>query len=136
MVPAEDAPIRLGWPDLGEQELNLLAFNIVTGFTQGNLGRNVLRGFGEEQLDLSLRRAFPITERLNLTLSAQAFNVFNHPNFANFGGMIVSPQGSGGLMATSSLATALSGSGTLGQLNQLFQIGGPRSLQLALRLNF
>jgi hypothetical protein len=35
---------------------------------QGNLGRNVLRGFPAYQVDMSLRRTFGITERVNLQL--------------------------------------------------------------------
>ena len=33
------------------------------------------------QMDLAVRRDFPIHERLKLQFRAEAFNIFNHPNF-------------------------------------------------------
>src|SRR6266536_4003246 len=53
---------------------------------QGTLGRNVLRGFPFYQVDLALRRQFNLTERIKLQLRAEAFNLFNHPNFGDPGG--------------------------------------------------
>ena len=43
--------------------------------------RNFARGFGAWQMDLAVRRDFPIYERLKLQFRAEAFNIFNHPNF-------------------------------------------------------
>jgi len=94
---------------------------------QGTLGRNVLRGFGASQLDIALRRQFKLTEQFNLQFRADAFNLFNHANFANPNGVLSS--GNFG-RATQMLASGLGG------LSPLFQIGGPRSLQLALKLQF
>ena len=51
-----------------------------TGF-QGTAGRNILYGPGRKQLDFSLFRIFPLTERAQLQLRAEFFDVFNHPNF-------------------------------------------------------
>jgi hypothetical protein len=95
---------------------------------QGTEGRNDIRGFGLTQVDLSISRRFPITEHLNLQFRADAFNVFNHPNFANPSGDFAS--GTTELQAASMLNQGLGG------LNPLFQEGGPRSLQLSLRLVF
>ena len=67
----------------GGRRINLAAFSIPTGFAQGDLGRNVLRGFGEYQLDLGIRKQINLTERVRLNLAAQGYNVTNHPNFAN-----------------------------------------------------
>lgn len=47
----------------------------------GTLGRNVYRGPGELNLDLSVGRQFPLTERFKLDIRAEAFNVLNHTNF-------------------------------------------------------
>jgi hypothetical protein len=45
--------------------------------------RNQLRGPGFFDIDMNLYRAFAIRERVHLGVGVQAFNVFNHPNFAN-----------------------------------------------------
>jgi hypothetical protein len=53
---------------------------------QGSLGRNALRGFALWQVNAALRRQFKFTDEVKLILSAEAINVFNHPNFASAGG--------------------------------------------------
>jgi len=112
----------------GGRILNDAAFKPDPG-GQGNLPRNFARDFGWWQADLALRRDFPINERLRVQFRAEAFNVLNHPNFTAgpypaqlaeilFGGAKSTPNNS------------------LGGLSPLYQIGGPRSLQLMLRLIF
>lgn len=92
----------------------------------GTLGRNVLRGLPSWQIDFALRRQFRI-EKLDFQFRVEAFNVFNHPNF----GAINTTLGSTTFgEATNMLGTLLSG------LNPLFQVGGPRSFQFALKLSF
>jgi hypothetical protein len=125
----------------GGKRFNPAAFvNPPANVTQGSLGRNVLRGFGAWQADLALHREFRLAEHTSLQFRGEAFNVFNHPNFANpYSGINPKYAMTGGSTfgeAQSSLAAGLSSVGVLGQLSQLFQIGGPRSLQLALRLTF
>ena len=96
---------------------------------QGTERRNDIRGFGLTQIDVSLTRTFPLVERTNLQLRVDAFNVFNHPNFAN---PDANPYDGPPFFGVS--AQMLSKG--LGGLNPLFQEGGPRSLQLSLRLTF
>jgi hypothetical protein len=48
----------------------------------GNLGRNALRGPNFIWSDFTLTKWFRLSERVKLRLEAQAFNIFNHPNFA------------------------------------------------------
>jgi len=72
---------------------------------------------------------------------AEVFNILNHPNFAN-------PTDTGYLnavqlnnspqfgVATAMLANGLSSALIPGELNPLFQVGGPRIMQFGLRLNF
>lgn len=48
----------------------------------GNSGINPLHTDGLQQLDSSLFKTFRITERVNMQFRADAFNSFNHPNFA------------------------------------------------------
>ncbi len=52
-----------------------------TGF--GNLGRNTFRGPFEQNWDFSAGKIFAVTERQRLRITADFFNLFNHPNFAN-----------------------------------------------------
>jgi hypothetical protein len=73
----------------------------------------------------------------------EAFNVVNHPNFAPeksslgavVNGITLFPSGGFGL-SQSTFATGVSSAGSGAGFNPLYQIGGPRSLQLALRLEF
>jgi hypothetical protein len=119
----------------GGRAINPQAFsNVSTGL--GNAPRNFARGFGAWQMDLAIRRDFPIRERLKLQFRAEAFNVFNHPNFgsinANCGGTPGVPGCTNRLFgqATGTLANSL------GVLNPLYQMGGPRSMQFALKIVF
>ena len=113
----------------GGRAINPAAFSLPAAGQAGDAPRNFVRGFGAWQSDLALRRDFPIFETLKLRFRAEAFNVFNHPNFGlinpNFG-QSAPPFG----QAESTLAQSLGG------LSALYQMGGPRSLQLSLKLTF
>ncbi|MFY9531455.1 MAG: TonB-dependent receptor [Candidatus Acidiferrales bacterium] len=100
---------------------------------QGNLGRNVLRGFGAWQADFALRRQFHVTERVGLQFRAEFFNIFNHPNFGSPDSTLGDPFFG---QSTQTLASSLGSGGSNGGLNPLYQIGGPRSIQFALKLTF
>ena len=116
----------------GRKIINAAAFSIPTE-GQGDLGRNALRGFGATQIDLTLRRQFRFTERVSLQARADLFNMFNHPNFGSPINYLSSPQFG---QSTMTLANALGSGGQSGGLSPLYQIGGPRSIQLALKLQF
>jgi hypothetical protein len=111
----------------GGRRINRLAFSVPAANQSGSLGRNVLRGFPIWQIDFALRRQFHLTERLNLQLRAEAFNLFNHPNFGTIQTTLTAPNFG---QATSLLNRQLRG------LSSLYQIGGPRSMQFALKLQF
>ena len=131
LVPG--VPLWISDPNVaGGKRINAAAFSVPSGTVQGDLGRNVLRGFGATQVDLTLRRQFKLRERISLQARADLFNVFNHPNFAPPINYLSSPQFG---QSTQMLGTSL-GSGGQGGLSPLFQIGGPRSVQLALKLLF
>ena len=49
----------------------------------GNVGRNVLRGPGQNNLDFSVGKRFPLTESKTLEFHADFFNVLNHANRDN-----------------------------------------------------
>ena len=97
------------------------------------MGRNALRGFGATQLDFTLRREFLLTERWKLQFSADFFNIFNHPNFGNPDNVLTDPLFGQSL---SMLGQSLGSGGAGGGFNPLYQIGGPRSTQLVLKLLF
>src|SRR5580704_1097858 len=100
---------------------------------QGNLGRNTLRTFGLTQWDFAVHRDFPIREALKLQFRAEMFNVLNHPNFAPPSPVIDAPTFG---IATQMLGQSLTDVTGNGGLNPLYQTGGPRSLQFALKLMF
>ena len=49
----------------------------------GTLGRNVLTGPRQSNLDLSISKRFPVKDSYSLELRADAFNLMNHVNRAN-----------------------------------------------------
>ena len=100
---------------------------------QGTLGRNAMRGFSVYQVDFAIRRQFKFDERIYLQFKAEFFNIFNHPNFADpVGSLSLSTYGT----SQSMLGRSLGSGGVSGGFNPLYQIGGPRSVQLSLKLGF
>ncbi len=90
-------------------------------YTFGNSGRNILRGPGTKQLDLSLFKDFVFAERRRVEFRAEAFNALNTPQFNN-------PNASIGF--TSGVAKITSaGSPTIYQRTS-------RQIQLALKIYF
>jgi hypothetical protein len=118
----------------GGKVINAAAFTTpVPATAQGDLGRNALRGFGATQWDITLRRQFRFTERFSLQARGDFFNILNHPNFGSPINFLSSPQFG---QVTMMLNHNLGSGGQSGGLNPLYQIGGPRSIQLALKLQF
>jgi hypothetical protein len=129
----------------GGKRLNFAAFAIPARLGQGSEGRNIIRGFPLVQIDVAVRRQFSLAEGVSLQFRAEAFNVINHPNFGN-------PLSVIGTCAQGVACTAVYGWGTsqamlnqsMGGVNDpygssfgtMYQMGGPRSLQLAMKLQF
>jgi len=134
VVPGQ--PLYISDPNVaGGRRFNPNAFqtpNVYPG-VQGTLGRNVLRGFPVEQLNLTIRREFPIYERAKLQFRVEMFNAFNHAAFADPSGELQSTNFG---YSTQTVSQSLGRGGLNAGLNPLYQIGGPRSIQLALRLVF
>ncbi len=101
--------------------------------TYGNAGRNILRGSGLQQLDLGILKTTKISERLSAQFRAEFFNLFNHANFAL-------PAASGNHLLTAGadfgLSKQMANESSGGLLPPLFSAGGPRSIQLALKILF
>lgn len=112
----------------GGKSLNPAAFAAPPAGWQGTEGRNDISGFGLTQVDLSLARQVSLSDRIHLQFRTDAFNLLNHPNFTN-------PEALIGLGPRYLESQSMLNQG-LGGLNPLFQEGGPRSLQLSLKLTF
>jgi hypothetical protein len=79
----------------------------------GNEGRNVVRGPGIEDVDLSLLKDFNVSESKRVQFRAECFNTLNHANFGLPVNDLESPA-----------------------FGQILQAGPPRLFQLALKLIF
>jgi hypothetical protein len=89
-----------------------VTFNAVG--TYGNSSRNILRGMSAFNIDAAVQKAFAITERVNVMLRGEFFNLLNHPNFGLPGSNVAAPN-------------------TLGVINGA---ADPRILQLGARMSF
>ena len=96
------------------QWFNPAAFTQVLSGTFGNAGRNILRGPGWATVDLSIQRRISVTNRANVTIRADIFNVFNRANFG---------------LPASNIAGA-----NAGVISAL--AGDPRVMQFSLRVGF
>ncbi len=96
------------------------AFNVPAPYTFGNTSRTAplnLWGPSAYNIDMGLRRTFPIHERLNLTFQADFLNVTNKVLFGGIG--------------TTFSPTSQNGFGEVTKQANL-----PRDIQLAARINF
>jgi hypothetical protein len=127
LVPG--VPVYLSDPTApGGRVVNFAAFARPPAGQFGNEPRNFLRGFGAWQVDMALRREFPVGERLKFQFRAEAFNILNHPNFGTIFNTLCCQDIFGRALNTLNR----SGNG----LSELYQTGGPRSLQFALKILF
>jgi hypothetical protein len=82
---ANDRPNIVGDPALSrrspERWFNTAAFVFPSPGTFGNAGRNILDGPGYQNVNASIIKNTRLSERFNLQFRAEAFNLFNHPNF-------------------------------------------------------
>jgi hypothetical protein len=127
-----DTPLYLyGSQYLGGRIINYSAFTPTTGGgnVDGDAGRNSARGFDAVQEDLTLRRDFPLTSEVGLQFRVEAYNILNHPIF----GDIYNQLADGAALFGQTYDTQ---STQLGGLSSLYQVGGPRSMQVALKLHF
>jgi hypothetical protein len=80
-----------GHPCIPGTLFNTCAFatNTFRGF-YGDAGRNIIRGPGFQNWDISLLKAFPISESKRFEFRAEFFNAFNHlnPEFSNYNGFV------------------------------------------------
>ena len=96
------------------QWFNPAAFSTPTAFNWGNSSRNMLRGPGRTNVDLTLAKRFRLGQQRVLTFRTEVFNAFNTPQFA--------------------LPAAAVGSGNIATITSTARAN--RQIQLALRLTF
>ena len=138
------------------QILNPAAFAIPAPGDFGNLERNALRGPNFKQVDMVLNKRIRLTEKINMELRAEVFNIFNFTNFAvpsstlnNSLPSIAFTGATGGGQAFYSIPTGTqpgtaftqtAAGGTFGLERQTVErtvgLGTNRQVQFALRLNF
>jgi hypothetical protein len=92
---------------------NTAAFVVNPVGTFGNAGRDILFGPGLRNIDFGAIKTFTMKERYKVQFRAEAFNLFNHPNFGN--------------------PNANVSAGTFGTITSA---AAPRVLQLALKAMF
>ncbi len=108
----------------------------------GNLGRDALRGPTYKQWDFAIYKNTAISERLNMQVRAEFFNVLNHANFANpFLPAFIADPGVGGFAVSGNRETGAGGypivaTGDVGIGNPFLGGGGPRGIQLAVKFTF
>jgi hypothetical protein len=81
----------------------------------GSLGRNILRGPDQQDLDIAAIKSTPLTDRVKLIFRWEIFNALNRPNFANPSNDVSTPS-------------------TFGVISALTV--NPRIMQYALKLQF
>jgi hypothetical protein len=101
--------------------------------TLGTIPRNIFRDTGFKNWDMSLTKSSKFGERLSAQFRVEVFNLLNHPNFANpYGGP------SGGAVSNDPSAGPGFGCGCVtmdeGGQNPVLGAGGPRAIQLGLKL--
>ncbi|HET6929209.1 MAG TPA: TonB-dependent receptor [Candidatus Acidoferrum sp.] len=102
---------------------------------QGDLSRNALRAFGAAQWDFAVHRDFAIRDTASLEFRAELFNVLNHPNF---GPPVADTNNVAQFGQSNQILAGYLGGGNLGSggFSALYQLGGPRSIQFALKLRY
>lgn len=115
----------------GGRYLNKNAFATPPTGRQGTLGRGALRGFAATQTDLSVRRTFDLVSRVRLHVMVDVFNVFNHATFADPDVNLNSATFGRSLQTYN-----VNNSPVSGDLSTLYQWGGPRSIQLGVKVQF
>jgi hypothetical protein len=73
------------------QWFNPAAFTAPPNFTYGTSAYNMLWGPSLWNFDVSLTKNLRVTKEYSLQLRAEAFNVFNHPNFGTPSASITNP---------------------------------------------
>ncbi|HEV8588219.1 MAG TPA: TonB-dependent receptor [Pyrinomonadaceae bacterium] len=110
---------------------NGLATADALGTDIGNVGRNVLRGPRQVDLDFSIARRFPFADTKNIELRAEFFNLFNRVNLSNPISDLNAVVATGSL---DPLSGRILNPGDFGRITSTSN--NPRLIQFAAKLNF
>jgi hypothetical protein len=106
------------------QYFNTGVFQAPTVGTIGNAPKDVFRGPGINNWDLSVFKNFPVRERVKLQLRWEMYNAFNHASFQ-------------GVNTSATFAGPGAASQVNGQFGQITSTNGqPRVMQGSLRITF
>jgi hypothetical protein len=135
--------------NLNDTAFNESTANSAAGINGGGptpgTGLNSFYGPWLERIDFGLARSFEIREGKEIELEAQAFNLFNHPNYyvQNGNGInqlqynpIGSNCGDGASLNQTCYLVPNSGPGSFGALQEISPNGLPRVLQFSARFTF
>ena len=89
-VPGQSAQLPAAQRSTAEW-FNTAAFVEPPAYTFGLLGRNTVVGPGLFNIDTVLSKRFRIRERVGMEIRAEAFNLFNTPNYSQIGRIINAP---------------------------------------------
>jgi hypothetical protein len=106
---------------------NGVAFAGALGTDIGNVGRNVLRGPKQINVDFSIIRRFTFGEAKSIEFRAEFFNLFNQVNFAN-------PNSNLNSSSVNSTTGYIIDPGDFGRITSTSN--NPRLIQFALKFNF
>ena len=124
----------------GLRFLNPAAFAMPALGTYGNLQRNALKGPVSHQFDLTLQKRFKITERANIELRSEIYNLFNRANFSNPTATLPNNLASGGTSQQPGVPFTTTNVGQFGIINgtvgRTVGLGTNRQIQFAARLTF
>jgi hypothetical protein len=125
----ESAPDTIGY-------LNANAFAQPAVGTFGDLGRNAIYGPDYWDWDFALLKNTPLTERVNLQLRGEFFNILNHPNFALPNWTITPAISATGVLTPGVTTGLITQTPDVAQTNPGLGGGGPRVIQFGAKFVF
>ena len=117
-------------------EYNPAALALPTGLTFGDAGRNYLRNPGRVNFDMALFKRFAIKESMAFEFRAEAFNVFNHPQWSGFSGSMSCTGGSNNSAGDPSCVLSSNQGGAGANLFEMSSAHLGRILQLGAKFIF
>lgn len=120
-------------PGTVDQWFNTAAF-APAFFGYGSAGRNIVRGPGVNNWDVSIIKNFRFTESTNLQFRTEFFNAFNHPQYNNPSAASLTATFAPDPAATSAFPTRFVQTNT--SFGKITTTRDPRIIQFGLKLNF